>query len=148
VFQNFKAMPGILKWLTVVGVVPPLFLLGTLIPNGSINVDGKPMANSDWWSCGAGAVVAVLAIVMTVAEISLLRRSKYARPVFLIGMALTMASGPLIEKLLKPNATPHLQPLAFNLATVVLVAWYLYGSRGVNKYFHPTDTGLKPVATG
>ena len=51
-------MPGILKWLTVVGLVPPLFLLGTLIPNGSINVDGKPMANSDWWSCGAGAVVA------------------------------------------------------------------------------------------
>jgi uncharacterized membrane protein len=140
-------MPRILKWLTVIGLVPPLFLLGTLIPNGSINVDGKPLANSDWWSCGAGAVVAVLAIVMTAAEILLLRRSKYARPVFLVGMALTMASGSLIEKLLKPNATPYLQPLVFNLAIVVLVAWYLYGSNSVKKYFHPADTGLKPATT-
>jgi hypothetical protein len=144
VFKSFKAMPSILKWLCVVGLVPPLFLFGTLIPNGSINVDGKPMANSDWWSSGAGAVVAVLAIVMTAAEIMLLRRSKYGRPIYLIGMALTMASGPPIEKLLEPNATPYLQPLVFNLVIVVLVAWYLYGNKAVQKYFHPTDAGLKP----
>lgn len=124
-------MPGILKWLSAVGLVPLLFLLATLIPNRSINVDGKLVANLDWWSSGAGAVVAVLAIVMTAAEIQLLRRSKYGRPFFLMGMVLTMASGPLIGKFLKPNTTLYLQPLVFNLVNAV------------KKYFHPADAGLK-----
>jgi hypothetical protein len=141
-------MPGILKWLTVIGLVPPLFLLGTLIPNGSINVDGKPMANAAWWSCGAGAVVPVLAIVMAAAEILLLRRSKNARAVFLIGMTLTAASGSLLEKLLKPDTTPDLRVFGFNLATVGLIAWYLYCSKAVKKYFHSNTTDLKPAATG
>jgi hypothetical protein len=48
VFNNLKAMPGILKWLTAVCLVPPIFFLGTLIPNGSINVNGRPMLNSVW----------------------------------------------------------------------------------------------------
>lgn len=96
-------MPGILKWLTAVGVVPVLFVLGTLSPNGSVKLNGKPMANSPWWSCGAGGTVALLAIVMTVATTLLIQRSRYAQPVFLVGMALTAMSGLLLDKLTDSN---------------------------------------------
>lgn len=75
VLKNLKAMPSVLKWLTAVSLVPLIFFLGTLIPNGSINVNGRPMPNSVWWACGAGAVVAVLAVIMTIAMLMLMRRS-------------------------------------------------------------------------
>jgi hypothetical protein len=138
-------MPGILKWLTAMSLVPTIFLLGSLIPNGSINVDGKPMANSDWWSCGAGVVVALLAIMMTAAEILLIQRSKYARPVFLIAMALTATSGLPLRKLIYPNLTRPLWPEIVNLASIaLLLAWYLYGNKAVQKFFsQPGQMGFK-----
>jgi hypothetical protein len=77
VLQNIKAMPNILKWLTAVSLVPTLFVLGTLIPNGSVKVNGRPMANSLWWACGAGATVAVVATMMTFATLLLVQRSKW-----------------------------------------------------------------------
>jgi hypothetical protein len=129
-------MPGILKWLTAVGLVPVLFVLGTLIPNGSVMVNGKPMANSLWWSCGAGGTVALLAIVMTVATTLLIQRSRYARPVFLAGMALTAMSGLLINKFTEPNDVRPLWPLVANLAIVGVVALYFYASKAVRKYFN------------
>lgn len=136
-FQNLKAMPGILKWLTAVSFVPIVFFLATLIPNGSIQVNGRPMANAAWWSCGAGWVVTVLAIMMTAAEILLLQRSKYARPAFLAAMAFTVTSALPIEKLIEPNVRLPLWSVITNLALVALIAWYLYASRAVQKYLHP-----------
>jgi hypothetical protein len=135
VFQNIKAMPGILKWLTAVSLVPALFVLGTLVPNGSVKVNGKPMANSVWWSCGAGATVAILAIVMTVATTLLIQRSRYARPVFLAGLASTAMSGLLIDKFTESNVARPFWPVVANLATVGVVALYLYASNTVRKYF-------------
>ena len=136
-FQNLKAMPGILKWLTALTLVPPLFVLCTLIPNGSVKVYGSPMTNSAWWSCGAGVVVALLAVMMVVAEILLLQRSKYSRPVFLIAMASTMLSGLPLEQLLEPKVTPPLWPTVFDLIPIALMTWYLYASKAVQTYFHP-----------
>jgi len=129
-------MPGILKWLTAVGLVPVLFVLGTLIPNGSVKVNGKPMANSLWWSCGAGGTVALLAIVMTVATTLVIQRSRYARPVFLAGMALTAMSGLLINKFTEPNGVRPLWPVVANLAIVGVIALYFYASKAVRKYFN------------
>jgi len=128
-------MPGILKWLTAVGLVPVLFVLWTLIPNGSVKVNGKPMANSLWWSCGAGGTVTLLAIVMTIATALLIQRSRYARPVFLAGMALTAMSGLLIDKFTESNGARPLWPVVANLATVGVVALYFYASKAIRKYF-------------
>jgi hypothetical protein len=139
-------MPGILKWLTAVGLVPVLFVLGTLIPNGSVNVNGKPMANSLWWSCGAGGTVAFLAIVMTVATTLIIQRSRYARPVFLAGMALTAMSGLLINKFTESNGVLLLWPVVGNLAIVGVVAMYLYVSKAVSKYFKTGSTSELPFA--
>ena len=133
-------MPGILKWLTAVGLVPVLFVLGTLIPDGSVKVNGKPMANSLWWSCGAGGTVALLAIVMTVATTLLIQRSRYARPVFLAGMASTAMSGFLINKFTEPNGVRPLWPVVANLAIVGVIALYFYASKAVRKYFNTRAT--------
>jgi hypothetical protein len=135
VFKNLKAMPGILKWLTAVCLVPPIFFLGTLIPNGSINVNGQPMLNSIWWACGAGAVVAVLAVIMTIAVLMLLRRSKYARPVLLVGTTATFLSGTLLAKLTGSNVTAPIWLDIANLIPVAAIAAYLYANKAAQKYF-------------
>jgi hypothetical protein len=137
--RNLKAMPAILKWLTALCLVPPLFTIGTLIPNGSINVDGHPMANSDFWACRAGVVVAMLGIMMVVAASLIIQRSKYARPVALVAFMATWMSGALIERLLKPAFIPSLLLLSTNLIPVALMAWYLYGNTAVKNYFQSTD---------
>jgi hypothetical protein len=139
VLQNIKAMPTILKWLTAVSLVPTLFVLGTLIPNGSVKVNGRPMANSLWWACGAGATVVVVATMMTFATLLLVQRSKYARPVLLFAMATTAMAGILINKLTESNVTAPLWPVIVNLATVAVIALYLYASKAVRKYFKSRD---------
>ena len=135
VFQNLKAMPNILKWLTAVSLVPLLFVLGTLNPNGSIKVYGKPVANSTWWASGAGVTVAALAIIATFAALLLVRRSKYARPVLLFSMTSASVSGTVIAKLTESDVTMHLWMVIANLVPVALIAWYLYASKAVRKYF-------------
>jgi len=132
-------MPNVLKWLTAVCLVPVLFVLGTLIPNGSIKVNGKPMANSAWWASGAGATVAVLAIIATVAALLLVRRSKYARAVLLFSMISASVSGTLVTKLTEPDVTVHLWLAIANLVPVALIALYLYANKAVRKYFQSSD---------
>jgi hypothetical protein len=131
-------MPGILKWLSVFTLVPPIVVLGTLIPNGSVQSNGKPMANSTWWSCGAGALVILLTVMMIGAAILLVRRSKYARPFFLIAMASTAMSGLPLERLPEPAAdTVFLWSTIGDAAPVALIAWYLYANKAVQEYFQP-----------
>jgi hypothetical protein len=138
VFQNIKAMPNILKWLTAVSLVPLIFFFGTLIPNGSVSVNGRPMPNSVWWACGAGAVVSVLAVIMTSAVLMLLRRSQYARPVLLVGMTLTFLSSTLLTKLTGSNVTAPLWLDIANVIPVAAIAAYVYASKAVRKYFQPS----------
>lgn len=140
VLNNLKAMPNVLKWLTAVSLVPPIFFLGTLIPNGSIDVNGRPMLNSIWWACGAGAVVAVLAVIMTIAVLMLLRRSKYARPILLVGTTATFLSGALLAKLTGSKVTEPLWLDIANLIPVAAIAAYLYANKAVRKYFEWSST--------
>jgi uncharacterized membrane protein (DUF485 family) len=138
VLQNLKAMPNILKWLSAVSLVPVIFFLITLIPGGSVNVNGRPMPNSVWWACGAGALVSVLAVIMSIAVLMLVRRSQYARPVLLVGMTLTFLSGKLLTKLTGTNITEPLWLDIANLIPVAAVAAYLYVSKAVREYFQPS----------
>jgi hypothetical protein len=142
-FRNLKLMPGVLKWVTALCLVPPVFTVGTLIPNGTVNVDGKPMANSAFWASGAGTVVASSGIVMIIVAALLLKRSRYARLVALVGFALTCLSGRLIPRLLHPEFVPSLLWLSGDLITVALLAWYLFGNTAVRNYFQSTSNAGK-----
>jgi hypothetical protein len=89
--------------------------------------------------CGGHAewagTVALLAIVMTVAPTLLIQRSRYARPVYLAGMALTAISDLLIDKFTESNGARPFWPVVVNPATAGVVALYLYASKAVRKYF-------------
>jgi hypothetical protein len=85
-------------------------------------------------------VVAMLAVIMTIAVLMLVRRSKYARPVLLVGMTATSLSGALLGKLTGSNVT---EPLWLDIATLIPVAAigaYLYANKAVRKYFQWSGT--------
>lgn len=133
--RNFNAMPAILKWLTSLCLVLPVFLLVSLIPHGSIKVSGRAMPNAEWWATGAGIAVVVLAIAMTMAGILMLKRSLYARRIYILGMLATFLSGPLVAKLTKSDDAEPLWSILLGLLTVGAIAWYLYSSKLTAKYF-------------
>jgi hypothetical protein len=137
--QNFKAMPGILKWITVLCMVLPVFTLGTFIPNGTINVNNHPMANSDFWACGAGILVAILAMMMLVAMWLLVQRSKYARLVALIAFMAAWMSGPLLGRLLDHGFKPSILLVSSNLIPVAVMALYFYKNTAARTYFQPRN---------
>jgi hypothetical protein len=131
-------MPGILKWLNSLCLALPIFLVASLIPNGSIKVSGRAMPNAQWWATGAGIVVVVLAIAMSTAGILMLKRSPYARRIYVLGMLATFLSGPLVAKLTKSDAEP-LWSILLGLLTVGAIAWYLYASKPTAKYFRAAN---------
>lgn len=127
-------MPGILKWLTSLCVVPLVFLLFSLNPHGSIKVARQLMPNAEWWTTGAGMIVLVLAIAMTTAGVLMLKRSPYARRIYILAMLATVLSGPLIAKLTN-NAIEPFWSILLGLLPVGAMAWYLYASKAIAKYF-------------
>jgi hypothetical protein len=135
VLKNFSSMPGILKWLTWLCSVLPIFLLVSLNPYGSIKVAGRAMPNAEWWASGAGVVVLVLAIAMTTAGILLLKRSPYGRPIYILGMLATFLSGPLIGKLTGSDDAEPLWSILLGILPLAAIAWYLYASKATRKYF-------------
>jgi hypothetical protein len=139
VLGNFYAMPAILKWLTSLCLVPPMFLLVSLIPHGSIQVSRRAMANAEWWATGAGIVVGVLAIAMTTAGILMLKRSPHARRIYIVGMLATFLSGPLVAKLTKSDIAEPLWSMLLGLLPVAVIAWYLFASKATAKYFRVVD---------
>jgi uncharacterized membrane protein len=135
VLKNLNDMPGIVKWLTAVGLVPVVFLVATLIPDGSVQVFGRAMANAEWWSTGAGIVVAILAFTSTAAAVLMLNRSRFARPIYLLNLLAAYVSGPIIARLTKSNAENPFWSLVAGLATVAAIALYFYKSKATGKYF-------------
>jgi hypothetical protein len=131
-------MPAILKWLTSLCAALPIFLLVSLIPHGLIQVSGRAMPNAEWWATGAGMVVAALAIAMATAGILMLKRSPYARRIYIFAMLATFLSGPLVAKLTIDEAEPPWSIL-LGLLPVGAIAWYLYASKATAKYFRVAD---------
>jgi len=75
---------------------------------------------------------------MTIAVLMLVRRSKYARPVLLVGMTATFLSGTLLARLTGSNVTAPLWLDIANLIPIAAIAAYLYANKAVRKYFQWT----------
>lgn len=137
--KNFLAMPALLKLLTAVVIVPPLFCVASLSSTGSISVFGRQMTASAWWSSGAAVVTLIVSGLMVAAGLLLLGRSRYGRPTYVLGWIAVSMSAPLIAFLVgrdPPNGVPS---LIFDLVLTVFIGLYLYKSDGVRSYFTSRD---------
>jgi hypothetical protein len=132
------AMPSLLKWLSWAG---PLLLLIGIVPlfDERMLVFGRPMPHGWWWSSGAVALAFVPGVVVCAAAILVIRRSGFARTVYVLGWLLLTLSIPLMGQFAGFDPADANPALIANGVCTALIAAYLYASPDVRRYF---DTAL------
>lgn len=129
------AMPPLLKLLTAVTVGVPIFCITSMFPHQSIGVFGRQMTASEWWSSGAGLTTLVVGCLMLAAGLLMLRRSRYGRPVYILGLIAISLAEPLIAYLTESDFRAEAPSLFSDLVFTVLIGLYLYKSRAIQNYF-------------
>lgn len=143
--KNFIAMPPLLKLLTTIVVGVPIFCIATAFPHQSISVFGRQMTSSEWWSSGTGPTTLVVGGVMVFAALLMLRRSRYGRLAYLLGLMVLSLSEPVIAYFTGSSFSAEIPPTIFDLLFTALIGLYLYKSGAVQNYFMgalvSTDSG-------
>ena len=126
-WNNFKAMPTILKFLTAHALFSFLFLIGSIIPHDSFSINGQSVSYSEWWSSGVGPYASSLGILMPIVGFLLIARTRYARIIYLMVISLGLI-------------VPYLYFGKFELALVgvivmAVISAYLYLRPPVKEYF-------------
>lgn len=141
--KNFMAMPPLLKLLTAMTVGVPIFCIASMFPHQSIGVFGQQITVSEWWSSGAGLTTLVVGVLMLAAGLLMLRRSRYGRPAFILGLIAVSLSAPLISYLTESDFPAKVPSLLSNLVVTVLIGLYLYKSRTIQSYFVADPTTVR-----
>jgi len=129
VWENFKAMPRLLKFLTAHALACFFFLVVSVVPHGRFFVSGRPVSYAEWWSSGIGLFAFLVGLVGPATGVLLLRKSRFARPAYL---------GFLSLGLIVPYLLFGAPPMALaGAAAVCLAVAYLYKFPSTQQYFAP-----------
>lgn len=140
----FGAMPWLLKLITL-SAGSGVALVAATIAAPSIDVFGRKVPTSEWWSSGAGPVVTLSMIPVLVSAWLMLRRSPLARKLYLSSFALLSLTGPVIAHLAGADIRDAIPGLVFCLLLMPLLTCYLFLSRGVQDYFRPKSARAAKV---
>jgi hypothetical protein len=130
-WQNFKEMPLLLKFLTFYSVFCIFFFISSAVPFFNYFVNGVKVTYSEWWSSGMGLVTTIMGLVMPYTGYLFLHRHKYAREVYLsvfFGLALLRGT----------QFGFQLEFMIGVVAFILLMGLYLYGRDSVQIYLYPS----------
>ena len=126
-WENFKTMPMLLKFLTAHAIACIAFLFGSVIPHDSFSVNGQSVTYSEWWSSGIGIYVSILGALMAIAGYLLVSKKRFSRQIYLAVVPLGLV-------------VPYLKFGEYTLAVVGVVitlgiAAYLFLKASAKEYF-------------
>jgi hypothetical protein len=126
---SFKEMPPSLKFLTGMALFFVFLLMKSTIPGmfGTFSYNGEVLDFDDIWERGFGIPMILSGIIMPVAGMFLLLKSKYSRQFYCIVTAIVFST-PAI-------ASGDYYTLGFYLIIPALVAVYLFMFDEVRKYY-------------
>lgn len=130
--KNFIEMPAFLKMLTAMGFGVLAWVVAGTFQNG-ISVYGLHMSTRDWWASGAGVFCLLIGLVMSGSAVLMLRRSRYARPIYILGWIGISTSVLFVTHV--TNSAPEMPAFVSNMVLTLLIALYLNWSRPVRDYF-------------
>jgi hypothetical protein len=133
VVRNFAAMPKLLKLLTASGIA--IVLVPITMTFRPTRVSGREVAPAEWWSSGAGPLVAVACAFIATAAFLVLRRSRLGRPLFVLAALAQVALVPLGLRIAGAHDAVPVPWLLLHLVLVALLGLYLSKSGAVRKYF-------------
>jgi hypothetical protein len=134
-WKNFLAMPIILKLLTASALGMLLVIVSTFVPGGPIHVFGREMTHSEWWATGAGLITVVVGFSATAAAVLMLKRSSYGRPAYMVASAAMSISVLFVAAVTGANVAKGIPTTIGNLLLTLVIALYLYLSKGSRNYF-------------
>ena len=130
---SFSAMPWLLKLITLHAAFGLAIVAATAIV--PVDAAGKKIPPWQWWSSGAGPVVALGMVPLFVAAYLMLRRSPRARQLYLCSLALLLLTSPIVWRLVGMDIAPAIPGLVLCLLLIPALGLYLYFNRGVRAYF-------------
>jgi len=135
--KNFAAMPWLLKLITLNAALGILLIAATAVV--PIKWASREVSPAEFWSSGAGPVMAIAMVLLFVSAYLLLERSAASRKLYLVSLSFAFATGPIVDHMVGARwtdvvAVVLLQPLVA-LLLILLLACYLYLNRDVQKYF-------------
>ncbi len=128
-WQNFKSMPLILKFLTIHALACIAFLIFSIIPHDSFIINGENVTYSKWWGSGVGVYASMLGTLTAVAGYLLVTKKKYSRQIYLGILSLA-----LIAPYLKFG---EYYSALFGVSIVLMISAYLFLKASVKEYFAP-----------
>jgi hypothetical protein len=128
-YQNFKSMPTILRFITGHALACICLLLGSIIPHDSFSINGQPATYAEWWGSGAGILASILGIIFPIAGYLFLIRSNRARLIYLVGFFIAA-----ISPLLYFGQIQIIEALG-GIIFMAIFGWYLYKANSVQTYF-------------
>lgn len=133
--NNFLAMPPLLKLLIMATLVGPAYVATSIFSHQPINVFGRQISTSEWWSCGAGPTTLVVVGLMLAAALLTLKRSRRGRPVYILASLALSASIPLTAHFIRMDVFYALPSLTSNIVLTALIGLYLYRNCTAQNYF-------------
>lgn len=134
--SNFIQMPGFLKFLTGMVLVCTLSLVLSMLP-GYIDLFGRHISVTNWWSNGSGFVFAISLIPMISSGILMLKRSIYGRIVHIFGWIFAdigVLAVVILNDITVPTNDAYIYA-SFSIASIIVFSGYLYFSKRVRAYF-------------
>ena len=128
-WENFKSMPLILKFLTAHAIACAGFLVGSVIPHNSFLINGRSVTYVEWWSSGTGVYASVLGMLMAIAGFLLVTKNPFSRQIYLGVLSLGLVTPYFLFG-------EHWSSL-FSLVIVIMIAAYLLLKGSVKEYFAP-----------
>ena len=133
--HNFIEMPVLLKLLTIGGIVILFFVIGSMIPYSSTDVFGQPVTTVQWWSSGAGPFSLVVGLLISMAIVMMLLRSRYGRPAYILSWTVLSLSVPFTANALGSSSSHILAISISNVMFTLVMSFYLYASATVSHFF-------------
>ena len=130
---SFSAMPWLLKLVTLNAAFGLAMVAATAVV--PFDAAGKKIPPEQWWSSGAGPVLALSMVPLFVAAYLMLRRSPRARQLYLCSFAFVTLISPIVWRLAGMDIARAIPGLVLCLLLIPALGLYLYLNRSVGAYF-------------
>ena len=135
-YRNFFLMPGFLKFLTAMAFLNGVFIISSMLPGG-VNIDGRIVRTSEWWSNGSGFAFVAALLPLTASGVLMLLRTRYSRFAHVVGWLLQGVGVFAVTKInnVDVSRTSGYAGVGFVLAATLVIAIYVYRSKSARLYF-------------
>jgi hypothetical protein len=126
-YQAFKVMPTLLKFITVHALACFIFFLAAVIPGIPITFNGEAIESQQLWAKGFGYPTVAIGLAMPVIGVLFLRRWQYCRQVY---------SATLVSVMVIPFVLwQELPSIIFGAVLSCAIISYLFINGRVRAYF-------------